>query len=381
MKLFQCQCCGHILYFENTVCLKCGSMLGYLPEDDRMIAVAPDGPIWRALPGAHGVAVGASDPGPLRFCRNWERSACNWMHRSAAGDGTGKAGYCLACQHNRTVPDLSTPNHVALWIKIEAAKRRLVYSILRLNLPRPLPESGHAEPLVFDFLADDPASPKPVLTGHSDGVVTIALIEADDAAREERRSQMGEAYRTLLGHFRHEVGHYYWDILVRDNPAALQACRTLFGDERADYAEAMQQHYLTGAPEGWENQFVSAYATMHPWEDWAETWAHYLHMVDTLETAAALGLRVDAGSALAAHVESDPYGSQNAAELIGTWVPLTLALNSLNRSMGQNDLYPFSLSADVQAKLSFVHDLVRPCLRRAEGRQAQETEPKEVSPV
>ena len=364
MKLFQCQCCGQVLYFENTVCLRCGNMLGYLPDEDRMIAVAADGPVWRALPGVPQRVAGksdiAADPGPLRFCRNWERSACNWMHRSAAGDGSGSAGYCLACKHNRTVPDLSTADHVALWTKIEAAKRRLVYTVLRLNLPRPLPKSGHPQPLVFDFLADNPRSRDPVLTGHSDGVITIALIEADDAAREERRSQMGEAYRTLLGHFRHEVGHYYWDILVRDGDE-LESFRALFGDERADYAEAMQQHYEAGAPEGWENRFVSAYATMHPWEDWAETWAHYLHMVDTLETAAALGLRVDAGNTLAAHVTSDPYHSQNAAELIATWVPLTLALNSLNRSMGQNDLYPFSLPADVQAKLGFVHDLVYRC--------------------
>lgn len=373
MKLFQCQCCGQILYFENTVCLNCGSMIGYLPDDDRMIAVAPDGPVWRALPGTHGVAPDAPDPGALRFCRNWERSACNWMHHSGEGDGSGEAGYCLACQHNRTVPDLSTPEHVALWTKIEAAKRRLVYSILRLDLPRPLPLSDHPQPLVFEFLADDPASADPVLTGHADGVVTIALIEADDAAREERRSQMGEAYRTLLGHFRHEVGHYYWDILVRDNPAALEACRALFGDERADYADSLQRHYETGAPEGWENRFVSAYATMHPWEDWAETWAHYLHMVDTLETAAALGLRVDAGKDLAAHVQSDPYRSRDAGELIGTWVPLTLALNSLNRSMGQADLYPFSLPPDVQKKLSFVHSLVH------QGLQAGEPNP--ASPV
>ncbi|NEX47058.1 zinc-binding metallopeptidase family protein [Pseudotabrizicola algicola] len=371
MKLFRCQCCGQTLYFENTVCLNCGSTLGYLPEADRMLAVAPDGPVWRALPDA-GAQTQDADPGPLRFCRNWERSACNWMLPCPEGDAAGEAGYCLACQHNRTVPDLSTPEHVALWIKIEAAKRRLVYSLLRLNLPRPLPESGHPQPLSFAFLADDPGSAEPVMTGHADGVITIALIEADDAAREERRSQMGEAYRTLLGHFRHEVGHYYWDILVRDDPAALEACRALFGDERADYAAALQRHYETGAPDGWENRFVSAYATMHPWEDWAETWAHYLHMVDTLETAAALGLRVDAGADLTAQVHIDPYQSRDAATLIDTWVPLTLALNSLNRSMGQQDLYPFSLPPDVQAKLRFVHDIVHQTSR---GREPSARQP------
>ncbi|MDO8882039.1 putative zinc-binding metallopeptidase [Pseudotabrizicola sp.] len=357
MKLFQCQCCGQILYFENTVCLRCGNVLGYLPDEDRMLAVQAEGPVWRALPDLQVGRRESPDPGPLRFCRNWERSACNWMQ---ASDGVGQAGFCLACQHNRTVPDLSTPEHVALWTKMEAAKRRLMYSVLRLNLPRPLPGSGHSEPLVFDFLADDKVNPDPVLTGHSDGIITIALIEADDAAREQRRSQMGEAYRTLLGHFRHEVGHYYWDMLVRDGDA-LDACRDLFGDERADYADAMQQHYKMGAPEGWETRFVSAYATMHPWEDWAETWAHYLHMIDTLETAGAMGLQMDAGTDFEVHHPVDPYQSTDAAQLIGTWVPLTLALNSLNRSMGQSDLYPFSLPAAVQAKLGFVHDLVSRC--------------------
>ena len=363
MKLFQCQCCRQILYFENTVCLQCGSVVGYLPEEDRMLAVDANGPVWRALPGAQGMP----DPGPLRFCRNWERSACNWMHAAddagQAGSGqagSGQAGFCLACQHNRTVPDLSTPDHVTLWTRMEAAKRRLMYSILRLNLPHPLPGSGHPQPLVFEFLADDNARSDPVLTGHSNGVITIALIEADDAAREERRSQMGEVYRTLLGHFRHEVGHYYWDILVRDSDA-LDACRALFGDERADYGDAMTNHYNLGAPEGWDNRFVSAYATMHPWEDWAETWAHYLHMVDTLETAGAMGLRLKAGADLSLCHPVDPFQGTSSDQLIKTWVPLTLALNSLNRSMGQKDLYPFSLPSAVQAKLAFVHDLVSRC--------------------
>jgi hypothetical protein len=354
MKIFQCQCCGQVLYFENTVCLRCGNTLGYLPERNAMVAVAAEGAVWQVIASQDRPA----DPTPLRFCKNWEQSACNWM---VPADDTC-SGYCLACRHNRTVPDLSTEKHVALWIKTEAAKRRLFYTLLQLGLPCPPPDSGHYEPLVFDFLADDPSGGEKVLTGHADGVVTIALTEADDAARESRRTSMGEGYRTLLGHFRHEIGHYYWDILVRDG-SALEPFRDLFGDERADYAEAMARHYREGADPGWEGRFVSAYATMHPWEDWAETWAHYLHMVDTLETAASLGLRVDAAAvpdgALAAEVDYDPYRMRDAAALIDTWVPLTVALNSLNRSMGQKDLYPFSLPAEVQAKLGFVHDLVR----------------------
>ncbi|MFT4151509.1 MAG: putative zinc-binding peptidase [Paracoccaceae bacterium] len=356
MKLFQCQCCGQVLHFENTTCLRCGRAIGYLPEDDRMVAVEADGATW-AVATATGTAP---DARRWRFCRNWELSACNWMVEVAEADNPAHHDFCLACQHNRTVPDLSDPLNLLRWQKIEAAKRRLIYTLRRMRLPLPVPGDGHPEPLVFDFLADAPGTGR-VLTGHDDGVVTIALTEADDAQREQMRTDMQEAYRTLLGHFRHEVGHYYWDILVRDG-GHLDAFRAAFGDESADYAESLQRHYQTGAPAGWENDHVSAYATMHPWEDWAETWAHYLHMVDTLETASSLGIRVepeiDEDGELSAEIDFDPYRVRRAKRLIAAWRPLTVALNALNRSMGQPDLYPFTLPDPVQAKLGFVHDLV-----------------------
>lgn len=284
MKLFQCQCCGQVLHFENTTCLRCGRTLGYLPERDEMIAVEADGPVWRE-------AQDTAAPERWRFCHNWELSACNWMVPVPA-DGSDAPEFCPACAHNRTVPDLSLPENHARWQKIEVAKRRLIYQLRHLGLPCPLPGSGHTEPLVFDFLADDPGSEQRVLTGHAEGVVTISLTEADDAEREKMREDMGEAYRTLLGHFRHEVGHYYWDILVRDG-GHTDAFRALFGDESVDYGQSLQRHYENGPPEGWEGSYVSSYATMHPWEDWAETWAHYLHMTDTLETAGAFGMTID----------------------------------------------------------------------------------------
>ncbi len=353
MKLFACQNCGQVLHFENTSCLRCGHTLGYIPEEDRIFAVVPDGEVWTVVPGADG----ATGPQRFRFCHNWELSACNWMVPAGSG-----AGYCAACQHNRTVPDLSAPANHARWQKIETAKRRLIYTLRHMDLPLPVPGDGHPEPLVFDFLADDPGSVARVLTGHDDGVVTISLTEADDATREKMRTDMGEAYRTLLGHFRHEVGHYYWDILVRDG-GALDEFRAMFGDERADYAASLQRHYETGAPQGWQASYVSAYATMHPWEDWAETWAHYLHMIDTLETAAKLGIsiqpEVNDDGELSTDLDFNPWRVRRIERLVEAWRPLTVALNTLNRSMGENDLYPFVVTEPVVAKLGFVHRLVQ----------------------
>lgn len=346
MQLFKCQKCGQVLYFENTVCEKCGSRLGYLPDLGDMSAVEPDGPTW----------IASANPGKrYRFCANWEDNACNWM--VSAEDG---ASYCRACQHNRTIPDLSTSNNHRNWRKIEEAKRRLFYSLIKLDLPIPTANDGDSEPLVFDFLADRPDGSK-VMTGHDNGVITIALGEADDAIREAARASMGELYRTLLGHFRHEVGHYYWDKLVRDGNE-IESFRALFGDERADYAKALARHYEQGAPAGWGDNHVSAYATMHPWEDWAETFAHYLHMVDTLEMASAFGISIDPeisdDPALEARPCGDPYQVYRVETLVDAWLPLTYAVNCLNRSMGQPDLYPFVIAAGVVDKLAYVHDLV-----------------------
>lgn len=346
MKLFKCQGCQQVLYFENTRCERCGRRLGYLPDIRQLSAVEPDGQNWRAL---------ITPELRYRFCVNWEQNACNWMVDAGSGEP-----YCRACRHNRTVPDLSNPENYRNWQKIEEAKRRLFYSLVMLDLPVSTPASGDPEPLVFDFLADLPSGPK-VMTGHNNGVITVALDEADDATRESARASMGELYRTLLGHFRHEVGHYYWDRLVRDSEES-EAFRAVFGDERADYGEALARHYAQGPPPGWQESFVSSYATMHPWEDWAETWAHYLHIVDTLETAGAFGIKVDPdivdNPALETEVSFDPYRVRSVGELVDAWLPLTYAVNCLNRSMGQPDLYPFVIRPMVVEKMSYIHALV-----------------------
>jgi hypothetical protein len=219
--------------------------------------------------------------------------------------------------------------------------------------------------LAFDFLVEGAVSPHadsagPVMTGHQRGLITINLAEADDAERERRRSQMGEPYRTLLGHFRHEIAHYYWDRLIA-NSQFLDGFRAVFGDERNDYGAALQQHYASGPPANWPDNFVTSYASSHPWEDFAETWAHYFHMVDTLETANAFGLRVrpkvSKGAELAINIDFDPHKAE-MDRIIDAWLPLTYAMNSINRSMGLSDLYPFVLTTTVIFKLTFIHDRI-----------------------
>jgi len=346
MKLFKCQHCGQLLYFENDRCEKCSHRLGYIPELETLSALEPDGQIWRAL------AMGGK---AYRFCANAQFDICNWLIDADLADD-----YCLACRHNRTVPDPSIDANLAAWRKIEIAKHRLFYTLIKLKLP--LERGDQRERLAFDFLATplDAATPR-VMTGHDCGLITVALDEADDSEREKRRTVMHEPYRTLLGHFRHEIAHYYWDILVRDGNQ-IEGCRRVFGDERADYAQALQRHYAEGAPANWQDNFVSAYATTHPWEDFAETWAHYLHIVDTLEMARAFGIYVNPRLAkdneLEAAVDFQPYRAPDVATLVDTWIPLSNALNSLNRTMGQADLYPFILSPAVVRKLGAVHDLI-----------------------
>jgi hypothetical protein len=350
MKLFKCPSCGQLLVFENTRCEQCGHRLGYIPEADVLSALEPaqDGRSWRCV---------AEPGGVYRFCDNAEHDVCNWLVPAES-----PARFCTACRHNRTIPDLSRRDTLGAWRKIEFAKHRLFYTLLKLDLPRPA--AGEVpEPLVFDFLADLPATNAPkVMTGHDDGLITIALAEADDSERERRRAAMGEPYRTILGHFRHEVGHYYWDILVRDGDW-LDRCRAVFGDDRQDYEAALKRHYDEGVPANWQENYVSAYATTHPWEDFAETWAHYLHIIDSLEMARALGMsvnpRADDNGHLTAAAEIDPYGADSVQTLVATWIPLTFAMNAINRCMGQSDLYPFVLSPGVIGKLGFIHELLQ----------------------
>lgn len=349
MRLFECQNCGQLLYFENTRCEKCGHILGYLPELSVLSALAPAGDgDWQPLADSERLS---------RFCGNAAHGACNWLLPTESANGL-----CAACGLNRTIPNLGISEQRERWQRLEAAKHRLVYGLLRLQLPVISRWQDPEHGLAFDFLAGGGLAQEPgIITGHAFGVITIDIAEADDAERERNRRDMAEPFRTLLGHFRHEIGHYYWDRLVRDS-LWLGAFRELFGDEREDYQARLRNHYAGGPPFNWQQHYVSSYGSAHPWEDFAETWAHYLHIVDALETAHAFGLcvrpRAGRDPALTVDIDFDPCNQHDFDALIRAWLPLTYAVNSLNHSVGQPDLYPFVLAPQVMGKLRFVHGLV-----------------------
>ncbi len=304
-----------------------------------------------------------------RKCQNYAQAGvCNWMipengNSGDNGDNGQNEVFCASCRLNEIIPDLSNEVNRGLWALIESAKRRLVYSLIRLKLPiankKDDPQCGLAFRFLSDLVNPDGSTSK-ILTGHDHGVITLNIAEADDATRETIRHAMKEPYRTLLGHFRHEIGHYYWDRLVRDTNF-LQPFRDLFGNEQADYMQALNQYYKTGAPATWQDNYISAYATSHPWEDWAETWAHFLHIQDALEVANDFGL---VGKRILLDPQKQDGGPRLAREqttfdeVITAWAEFSVALNSINRSMGLPDLYPFVLSSPVVAKLRFIYEVI-----------------------
>jgi hypothetical protein len=290
-----------------------------------------------------------------RLCNNYsQENICNWAIPADEPDTL-----CQSCRFTQVVPNLTEPGNKAAWYKLEVAKRRLLYTLMHLGCDIKSKVDDPERGLAFAFLAEAGGSEStPVLTGHANGLITINVSEADDAERERRRQQLHEPYRTLLGHFRHEVGHYYWDRLIKDS-SALNTFREYFGDERKDYALSLQDHYQQGPPVDWQSRHVSAYAAAHPWEDWAETWAHYLHMTDALETAVACGLSLRPRRPDEPRLKSDLHLTNRDAEsfnqLLEGWVPLTYVLNNLNRGLGLQDGYPFVLSAAAIDKLRMVH--------------------------
>ncbi|QDU28265.1 hypothetical protein ETAA8_33650 [Anatilimnocola aggregata] len=353
-RTYRCQC-DRPIFFRNSLCLGCKSVLGYEPETGQLRAIEP-GPqpdTWK-LPGQ------TTDTPLWKRCENFDSPAgCNWL--VTADD---PEPLCLSCRLNRTIPDLDDAQNSRWWRLIENAKRRLVAQLISLGLPVKSKVSEDTEHgVMFDFLRSPAEGPR-VLTGHANGLITINVEEADDSIREKTRHDMREPYRTLLGHFRHEIGHYYWDRLIAETPWH-EKFRELFGDERQDYAESLQRNYTQGPPADWADRHISTYASVHPWEDWAECWAHYLHVVDSLDTALGFGLRgEDVEAAIEPFSIDDLYDpkapdAKRVVLLVNSWIQLTTVLNELARSMGQPDFYPFVMSRPVLRKIHFIQIVVK----------------------
>jgi hypothetical protein len=349
--------CSRAIFFGNNHCLNCDTPLGYEPHLGKVFSLAPgSAPDTWQLAGSD---VPENHYTVYRRCANSITAAgCNWLIES--GDTNP---YCLSCRLNRIIPDVSNPENAVLWRRIEEAKRRVISAVIALGLPlasRVSEDQQHG--LAFDFLRSPMNGPR-VLTGHANGLITLNIEEADDVKREQIRTSMHEPYRTLVGHFRHEIGHYYWDLLVA-NTHWLHGFRALFGDERADYDAAVRKNHAHGPELGWPKRYVSGYASIHPWEDWAETWAHYMHMVDTLGTAMSFGIKPESIAmpfdcfGPDALCDSQRADSGRFLSFLNSWLKLTAVMNELCRSMGQPDFYPFALPRAAVTKLHFVHLVV-----------------------
>tara|TARA_R110001583_G_scaffold7720_3_gene37853 strand:- start:26505 stop:27677 length:1173 start_codon:yes stop_codon:yes gene_type:complete len=374
MKTFQCNCADKsILFFETNKCLACQKTTGI---SDEFYQVEP----YELDPQSGLFYKAASPTVHYKKCDNHEQfNTCNGMVnlQTFVPDPENNEMLCFACRFNETVPDLSIAEHIPLWKKMETAKRRALYTLKALSVPLANIKQNPEQGLSFDFITDRNVNDhftssiegqEPVFTGHDNGHITINLAEADDVSRSQTKHAMGERYRTLLGHFRHELGHYYFDQLIANSPEKHALCKQYFGDDELDYQEALKVHYEHGAPKDWRDMFISEYATMHPYEDWAETWAHYMHIIDTLETAQNFSIT---GSTSSNSADTEDVGElklpQDAfffsgqtamADILDTWMDFSIILNSLNRSMGLADAYPFVLTQAVRTKLSFIHHAI-----------------------
>ncbi len=352
MKAFHCDVCGSLLFFENVQCVKCSHALGFAPDllDLTALDAISGTDKWRALSFQ-------ANGREYRQCENARMNGvCNWLIPTES-----YATFCSACSLNDVIPDLNVPGNKSLWQKLEIAKRRMLYTLLKVGLSLEGNAQQGRPPLRFRFLSDPTDGPI-VLTGHDNGTITINTAEADDSERERRRHNLGEPYRTVLGHMRHEIAHYFWGELI-EKTDRYQRFRELFGDESQDYGQALERYYQQGPPVDWHNRFVTAYASAHPWEDWAETAAHYFHIVDTVETAGSFGVTLRPRHPDAQAMTADPGNVQSIActfkLILDNWLPLTYALNELNRGMGLPDLYPCVLSITSIEKLRFVHQVMR----------------------
>ncbi|RDH75102.1 hypothetical protein DVS77_28595 [Mycolicibacterium moriokaense] len=336
MRDFICPKCGQHLAFENSVCLSCDSPLGFSLDDMALLVIAT---------GEESSQPGFVDTDKYELCANLHLAQCNWLVEK---DPVRRL--CTSCALTRTRPNDADTKALAAFAGAERAKRRLIAELVEMKLPIIGRDEDPNLGLAFDLLSSEQEK---VFTGHDNGVITLDLAEGDDVHREQLRISMDEPYRTLLGHFRHEIGHYYYFRIVDPVPDSKAKFIELFGDPDADYQAALDRHYNEGTPAGWDERYVSSYATMHAAEDWAETFAHYLHIRDTLDTSAAFSF-----APAAATFERKVLGPSGFDQIIDMWLPLSWALNMINRSMGKEDLYPFVLPAAVLEKMRFIHNVI-----------------------
>lgn len=330
MNRFFCEC-GQEVFFDNLFCGACGHLLGFDPKSQNLLTLVAAEGVWQSVrePDRY-----------FQFCQHRENELqCNWLVPADQSQTQ-----CVSCSMTRTIPVLTAPQNWRRWRTLEAAKRRMLYGLLGLKLP-----VLNGQVPVFDFLEDKRSNPsvlvEHVLSGHASGVITINAAEADASYREATKEAMNEPYRTLLGHFRHEIGHFFWETLI-EGSSDIDGFRQLFGDEQQDYRQALDHHYAEGPEANWQETYISAYASAHPLEDWAETWAHYLLMMETLETALSYEL--------IAKLKQD----QLFENWLREWMQLVVVMNALSRSTGNTDAYPFVISAPVQRKLKFIHELL-----------------------
>ncbi len=327
MQNFHCLGCGQAAYLRNDWCTRCQAPLGFSPER------------WAFVPLEIAEAEGE------RPCAHRASGLCNWL---VAADAPHE--HCISCRMTECLPTLGRAEVDGPVYRLEHAKRRLLLNLRELGLPA-LPGETR-QPLRFAFLEDLPDQP-PVMTGHAQGLITVNIKEGDPRQRLDEQLAMGEAQRTVLGHLRHESGHFYWDEWVGADPAWQERFRKLFGDERTDYAQALAEHHAH--PHPWDplqpEGAISRYAQAHPWEDWAETWAHYLLMVDALSEDEPAPSPSKLAGELVRDTELD--------EMLDAWLQRARQGNALNRALGLPDAYPFVIDEGVRTKLGFIHELVR----------------------
>ncbi|SFE56280.1 zinc-binding metallopeptidase family protein [Roseivivax sediminis] len=312
MQIFTCPACGGATYLHNLAC-GCGHAIEFDPDAQAMQSL--DAP-----------------------CGNRDAIGCNWRAESD--------GLCRSCAMTEVVPDLREDTNRPLWAETEAAKRWMLATLGRWGW---FTASDPGDRPVFRLLSEKTATGEAgVVMGHANGVITINVSEARSAVLAERQEELGELYRTMLGHMRHETAHFL-QLRLLSSPGFPEAFRKLFGDERADYGAALKAHYADPKPAG--DDHVTSYATAHPHEDWAETLAHLLHLVDLLDSAAAARLQLPDGPPRG----YDAYAETDTETLLHFAVGMSIAVNHVNRALDLPDLYPFVIRSGVRTKLAFAH--------------------------